>query len=187
MFVSISALSLLWLAWLVSWLLASRWSGQTVARQSAGSRIAQSVPIWAGALLLFRAPGGVWERSLVPTNPWVHTGALLLAVLGFALTWWARIHLGRLWSGAVTLKADHAIVRSGPYALTRHPIYTGLLLAVLATVLDRDTVAALVGFGLIVLGLVLKLRQEEAILRSKFGSAYDVYAMDVPALIPHAW
>ena len=138
---------------------------------SPGSRILQSVPIWIGALLLFRSPDGVLATPIVLPFAWMHALALLLAALGFALTWWARIHLGRMWSGAVTLKEEHAPVRSGPYALMRHPIYTGLLLAVLATALDRDTFAAVLGFGLILLGLFLKLRQEEGFLRSKFGIA----------------
>ena len=111
----------------------------------------------------------------------------MLATLGFAFTWWARIHLGRFWSAAVTLKADHTLIRSGPYAITRHPIYTGLLLAVLATALARGSLSGLLGFGLILLGLVLKLRQEEQFLNTQFGSAYDAYKKDVPALIPRLW
>jgi protein-S-isoprenylcysteine O-methyltransferase Ste14 len=117
----------------------------------------------------------------------VESIALLLAALGFALTWWARIHLGRFWSAAVTLKAEHTLIRSGPYALTRHPIYTGLLLALLATAVARDSLGSLIGAGLILLGLVLKLRQEEQFLKAQFGAAYDAYKKDVPTLIPRPW
>jgi protein-S-isoprenylcysteine O-methyltransferase Ste14 len=112
---------------------------------------------------------------------------LLFAALGFGLTWWARINLGRFWSGTVTLKADHTLIRSGPYSLTRHPIYTGLLIAVLATALDNGSLAGLIGFGFIMLGLVLKLRQEEQFLTGQFGAAYDTYKKEVPALIPGLW
>jgi protein-S-isoprenylcysteine O-methyltransferase Ste14 len=154
-------LSLLWLVWLLSWLLASAWTTKTVTVQSTRSRLAQSLPIWIGAILLFGPPGRMLAIPLLRPTAWIRGIALPLAALGFMFTWWARIHLGRFWSAAVTLKAEHALIRSGPYALTRHPIYTGLLVALLATALARDSVAGLLGFGLILLLLVLKLRQEE--------------------------
>jgi len=113
--------------------------------------------------------------------------AVGVAAVGFAYAWWARIHLGRLWSSTVTLKADHAIVRSGPYALTRHPIYTGLLLAVIATAVVEHTVGAVIGTGFMITGFVVKLRQEEHLLTQHFGAAYDAYRRDVPALVPRPW
>lgn len=184
---SFSPLSLLWLAWIVSWFLASRWTATTVAQQSARSRILQSLPIWIGAFLLFRPAPGMLATPLFRPPSWTGWFAFAMAALGFALTWWARIHLGRFWSAAVTLKANHALIRSGPYALTRHPIYTGILVALLATLLDRDSLGALLGFALILLGLVLKLRQEEQVLTGRFGAAYDTYKRDVSALIPWVW
>jgi protein-S-isoprenylcysteine O-methyltransferase Ste14 len=184
-FSSISPLSLLWLGWLVSWLLASGWTAKTVAQQSAVSRIAQSLPIWIGAILLFRSPtGGSTLFRSPPSSGWI---AVVLAAVGLGLTWWARINLGRFWSGTVTLKAEHRLVRSGPYSVTRHPIYTGLLVALLATALDHDSLAGLIGFGFILLGLVLKLRQEEQFLEGQFREAYDAYKKEVPALIPGVW
>ena len=187
MFSSFSALSLLWVAWLISWLLASGWTTKTVTVQSPGSRIAQSLPIWMGAIVLFRQPGGMLATQVFPSLRWMGWVALPLASVGLALTWWARIQLGRFWSAAVTLKAEHTLIRSGPYAITRHPIYTGLLLALLATALARNSVAGLLGVGLILLGLVLKLRQEERFLKAQFGAEYDAYKQDVPALIPRPW
>src|SRR5262249_17077424 len=105
--------------------------------------------------------------------------------LGFAV--WARVHLGRFWSGTVTLKADHALIRTGPYALTRHPIYTGLLSAFTGTALGRDSVAGLLGLGLRVAALVVKLHQEERPLRGHCGPAYQQYQAEVPALLPRPW
>ena len=180
----LSSLAALWLAWLLSWFLASGWTTRTVTQQSAGARILQSVPVWIGAILLIRTSRDLLVTPFFQSRPWIGWIAVVLAMLGFAFTWWARIHLGRLWSAAVTLKADHTLIRSGPYAITRHPIYTGLLLAVLATALARGSLSGLLGFGLILLGLVLKLRQEEQFLHTQFGSAYDAYKKDVPALVP---
>lgn len=114
---------------------------------------------------------------------------LLAAVvfLGFVWAWWARVHLGRLWSGVVTLKVDHVIVRSGPYRFTRHPIYSGILLALLATAAIRDNAAAILGWCLALAGFVIKLKQEERLLHLERGAEYDAYRRDVPALVPFPW
>ena len=186
---SFTCLAIIWSGWLVSWLLAARWTAKTVARQSIGSRLAQSGLLWGGAALLFLRPtgSGFLTRSPYPLAAWVGWSGVALTVLGLGFTSWARVHLGRFWSGAVTLKAEHALVRSGPYALTRHPIYTGLLLAMTGTALALNSVAAVVGLGLFVVGVVLKVRQEEGLLSEHFGAAYRVYRAEVPALVPGLW
>ena len=186
---SFTCLAIIWSGWLVSWLLAARWTAKTVARQSISSRLAQSGLLWGGAALLFLRPtgSGFLTRSPYPLAAWVGWSGVALTVLGLGFTGWARVHLGRFWSGAVTLKAEHALVRSGPYALTRHPIYTGLLLAMTGTALARNSVAAVVGLGLFAVGVVLKVRQEEGLLTEHFGAAYRVYRAEVPALVPGLW
>jgi len=85
----------------------------------------------------------------------------------------------------VTLKTEHRIIKTGPYSITRHPIYTGMLLALVGMVLVRDTVVGLIGFAFIATGFVLKLRHEERMLTEHFGDDYRVYRQEVPALIPH--
>lgn len=177
----------LWIAWLASWFLAAGWTATTVTQQSSGSRLLQSLPIWVGAWLIARTPNGVLASPIYPRQAWVAWAAVGLAALGLAFTWWARLHLGRLWSAAVTIKAEHRLVRSGPYGVTRHPIYTGILLAILASALQRDAAVALLGFLLVTLGLTIKLQQEEQFLSSKFGAAYETYRHDVPALVPRLW
>jgi protein-S-isoprenylcysteine O-methyltransferase Ste14 len=108
-----------------------------------------------------------------------------VAIAGFAFTWWARLHLGRLWSSSVTRKADHHVVETGPYAIVRHPIYTGLLFAIAATVGMRASLATLAAAFLIVSGIYVKARLEEEFLRAELGAdAYDAYARRVPMLIP---
>jgi protein-S-isoprenylcysteine O-methyltransferase Ste14 len=157
--------------------------------QSTRDRLRQSFFMWAGAVLLFfhgRSLGPLFQ-PLFPAAHWVEWTGGALAAAGLALTWWARIHLGRQWSAAVTLKENHVLVRSGPYAITRHPIYTGLLLALAATALVVRTGPALLGLALLVAGLVLKLRQEERFLSSHFGEAYRDYQARVPALVPGIW
>ena len=104
---------------------------------------------------------------------------------GLALTWWARIHLGRLWSSAITRKEKHRLVATGPYGFVRHPIYTGLIIALLATAATEATPGALFGAVLIALGLWVKARAEERFLLSELGpEAYESYRRRVPMLIP---
>jgi len=104
---------------------------------------------------------------------------------GLALTWWARIHLGRLWSSAITRKEEHRLVETGPYEYVRHPIYTGLIIALLATAASEATPVAALGAVLIALGLWLKARTEERFLLTELGpDAYESYRRRVPMLVP---
>jgi protein-S-isoprenylcysteine O-methyltransferase Ste14 len=109
---------------------------------------------------------------------------LALTILGLGFAVWARVHLGRFWSGMVTLKKDHELIRSGPYAFVRHPIYTGLLTAAAGTALARGTLAALMALGLVGVACWLKIRAEEKLLTNHFGDAYRDYRRQVAALIP---
>jgi protein-S-isoprenylcysteine O-methyltransferase Ste14 len=195
------AIAMAWAVWVVSWFLAAGWSRKTVKR--AGQR-AERLHLWvtlAGFVMI------LWTRDN-PADPsreqwafggrgydllklWVtppDVGWLLfgLTVLGFLFCWWARLHLGRLWSGTVTRKADHHIVDTGPYRLVRHPIYTGLILAAAATALEKGSYVAMAGAALVALGFWIKARLEERFLRAELGAeAYDGYAARTPMLIPH--
>src|SRR5262245_26929000 len=165
-----SFVNLLWILWLASWVLASLWTARTVVQQSSTARLTHGVFIWAGALLLFGRPAWLEAllRPLFPASAWTAWVGVVLCASGLAFAGWARVYLGRCWSSAVTLKADHALIRDGPYALTRHPIYTGLLLALMGTALARDSVAGLIGLGLLLAGILVKIRQEERILLDHF-------------------
>src|SRR5437762_11835019 len=157
------ALRILWWTWRAGGRLASPWTARTVARDSARARLAHGLLWLAGAILLLarHESFGILLTPLFPPAAAIAWTGVALAGVGFAYTWWARLHLGRFWSGAVTLKADHVLVRDGPYAWTRHPIYTGLLLAFVGTALQRDTLGALLGLALLVAGVLVKARQEE--------------------------
>ena len=106
-------------------------------------------------------------------------------MVGLVFTWWARIHLGRLWSSSVTKKADHRIVDTGPYAIVRHPIYTGVLVAIYATAAMKGAPLSLVGAIVMTWGFATKARLEERFLREQLGAqAYDSYRRRVPMLLP---
>jgi protein-S-isoprenylcysteine O-methyltransferase Ste14 len=107
-----------------------------------------------------------------------------LCFAGFAFCWWARIHLGRLWSAFVTLKSDHRIVDTGPYGIVRHPIYTGIILATVALAVVKGTAYAAAGALLVIIGFWVKARFEEGFLRKQLGAeTYDDYCRRVPMLI----
>ena len=108
-----------------------------------------------------------------------------LVLAGISFTWWARIHLGRFWSNAITRKEGHQVIDTGPYGLVRHPIYTGLIFGMLVTGVAVGTVTAMLGAVLISLGMSLKARMEEGFLTAELGAdAYGSYCRRVPMLIP---
>lgn len=112
-------------------------------------------------------------------------GCAALALGGFALVSWARLHLGGLWSSRVTRKEDHKLIDSGPYAFVRHPIYAGLLLASVALLGISGRTFGVMGFSFVAVGLLLKARLEEQFLREELGpDIYGAYAKRVPMLVP---
>jgi len=179
-------LALIWIAWAVSWVVGSFFSGRTEKRVMTGDSLAFHLPIIVGAVLM--TP---WTAQILGERPlWnVGKGGIyfleVLTVAGTLFTWWARIHLGRFWSNAITRKEDHRVIDTGPYGLVRHPIYTGLIGAMLATGIAVGTITTLLGALLITFGLWRKARMEEGFLTIELGAdAYGSYCRRVPMLIP---
>jgi protein-S-isoprenylcysteine O-methyltransferase Ste14 len=175
-----------WSVWMVFWGVAAFWSARTEKRRSGPGVWAYRALVTVGAVLLWHrtserlGAGRLWHVG--------YAGAYALAGLAFAFilfTFWARLHLGPLWSGSITRKEGHQLIETGPYALVRHPIYTGIIGAVLASALAISTWPALAGFALITTGLWMKARLEEQFLATELGAdAYKVYRRRVPMLIP---
>ena len=176
----------IWAGWFASWMAASFWSARTEKRARTWETWIYRSTICVGVILI--AP---WTAQALGEKPiWEvgHNAAYALAgviVAGLALTWWARIHLGRLWSSAITRKEEHRLIDTGPYAFMRHPVYTGLITALLATAVTEATLLAFVGAAIVALSLRLKARAEERFLTSELGSdAYEAYRRRVPMLFP---
>ena len=111
------------------------------------------------------------------------TGAVLTAVgVGFAI--WARHHIGRNWSGQVTIRREHELIRTGPYAHIRHPIYTGLIVAVAGTAIVIGEHRALTALALILLGFTFKGKREESMLENRFGPAFEEYRRRTGFFLP---
>ena len=176
----------LWLLWLLYWVLAARGNKETARQESAGSRMLHHAPLIAGGVLLAlpHVVGPALEQRFhAHTFGWFLIGlALVVAGLGFSIA--ARVHLGGNWSGTVTLKKGHELVQSGPYALVRHPIYTGLLLALIGTAIAIDRWRAIAGLALLLAGIGYKITVEERFMREQFGDAYARYRGRVKALVP---
>jgi protein-S-isoprenylcysteine O-methyltransferase Ste14 len=84
----------------------------------------------------------------------------------------------------VTLKLDHNLTRTGPYRLVWHPIYTGLLTAILGSAIATAEWRGVVALVLITLSFLRKIVVEERFLTAQFGDAYAPYRAEVPALVP---
>ena len=97
---------------------------------------------------------------------------------------WARFYIGQNWSSAVTIKIGHELIRTGPYAWVRHPIYSGLLLAMIGTALACRETRGLLAIVLLWLGFWIKSRMEEGFMRKAFGPEYQEYSRSTGALIP---
>jgi protein-S-isoprenylcysteine O-methyltransferase Ste14 len=179
-------IGLVWFAWAVYWLASSIRIKAAVRRESTAARLAHVIPLLVGAMLIgwHDMPWGVLNLRLWPHSLLAYGIGLALLVAGLAFAVWARVHLGRNWSGSVTVKEGHELIRSGPYAYVRHPIYTGLITAVLGTAIISGTLRAALGLVIITVSLVRKLRTEEAFMRDTFPGEYQRYCAQVPALLP---
>lgn len=182
-----AAVLALWLLWVAYWVRSSRAVKPVMRKESEASRRYQSIPMIAGGLLVALPDLGlpVFDaRYLASGQPALFAAALAIVVAGLLFTVWARVFLGNNWSVSVTLKTGHELVRGGPYALVRHPIYTGGLLAIAGSALAGGQWRGLLGLALVAGSLIYKIKLEERWLGEHFGNPYAQYQADVPALIP---
>lgn len=179
----------MWAAWLAYWWIASRDVKQTARREPIASRLAHIVPLVFAGWLLGRSATGtplvpwLYER-FVPYSEGVYLAGALATLAGLLFTVWARLTLGRNWSGIVTVKKEHQLITTGPYRWVRHPIYTGLLLAFLGSALARGEWRGLVATVIVLAAFWRKLRLEEQWMREMFPDAYEAYAKRVAPLVP---
>jgi protein-S-isoprenylcysteine O-methyltransferase Ste14 len=174
-----------WICWgvfVVVWIV-----GAVLARQR-GPTLGRRRDVWptvAGfvAVAIVKSPGS-WWRPLTVGAPWLRLAGLVLLAVATTGAIWARFALGRMWSSSARISEHHALRTSGPYGVTRHPIYTAILGMVAATALTQ-------GFGrwaalfLVVLFLVIpRVRDEERLLGNEFPDEYERYRSRVPQLLP---
>ena len=181
------AIGLLWLCWLAYWMAAARDAKPTRRIESTGSRLGHVLPLALAAWMLGARtlPGGFLGGKIVEPVAALPMLGVALVAAGLAFSAWGRHYLGRNWSGIVTVKENHELVRGGPYRLVRHPIYSGLLLAFVGMALVRDEWRGIVAVAIAWLALWRKLLVEERFMIEQFGDAYRRFRADVPALVPN--
>lgn len=178
------AATILWAVWGVSWWLAAFWAGKRVAVALPSSYRGLLLVALAGYVALF-VENPFIRHPLWVVPAWLGWAMVALVGIGLALSWWARIHLGALWSAGIVRREGHRIVDSGPYALVRHPIYTAIITGAIGLAAVKATPLSLAGAVLIALGFGLKARVEERFLGVELGEAdYAAYRARVPMLVP---
>jgi len=174
-----------WVLWVASWIAAAIWSDPAASRPAAREELLYRAVTVGGVALLaagHRLDHGARLWRLGQPAQW---GLVAIIVIGLAFAWQARLYLGRLWSSSVTRKADHRVIDTGPYAVVRHPIYTGIIAALYATAIWKADAFGIAGALLMTIAFWLKARLEERFLREQLGAeAYDSYRRKVPMLAP---
>jgi protein-S-isoprenylcysteine O-methyltransferase Ste14 len=193
-----SAIYIPWDVWALTWIVAALWSARTVKRPKRSGEVLYRILTLCGFILLLAPllrhvsghyeivnwPGVLGKKFWTPPLAvgWAMVG---VATAAFLFAWWARIYLGRLWSGSITRKEGHNVVDTGPYGIVRHPIYTGIIAAAIATAVAIGGLHAILGAVLLIAGYWLKARLEERFLRAELGAeTYDSYRRRVPMLVP---
>ena len=164
------------------------WSRRTEKRDSIAAELAFRAFFYFGVILLFVFPLSghqIAQEELWRFRDLVNWILAMLTAAGLAFTWWARIQLGSLWSDQVVRKVGHHVIDTGPYSLVRHPIYSGLIFAALATAIQQGTWLGLFGVAIFAAAFYVKALREERFLRRELGEdAYDAYARKTPMLVP---
>jgi protein-S-isoprenylcysteine O-methyltransferase Ste14 len=182
-------LSLLWMGIFLLWMITAFTSKQTMRSRSEGpSRIAVWI-VWIAWWLLFTHGFNTepLKSRFIPMTPAAAYIGLSITIAGLGLSVWARFYLGKNWSGLIEVKEGHELMRSGPYAIVRHPIYSGFMLATLGTAIAYGELSGLIAFVLILAAWGYKARLEEKAMIEQFGAEYETYRHNVKGLIPFIW
>jgi protein-S-isoprenylcysteine O-methyltransferase Ste14 len=172
-----------WAVFILYWEAAAKNSSPAKVSESRKSRRVHELLLNVGLLLLIIPVPGLRQRFLPDAAPVVWTG-LSIQTVALVLGIWARRVLGAHWSGEITIKVDHQLIRSAPYRLVRHPIYTAWLGMFAATAIVSGQIHALLGFAMAAFAYRRKIRMEEANLRNAFGADYEAYRRETWALVP---
>lgn len=176
-----------WWSFAAYWLISALWVRKTKVMESPISRVLH-LSLCTGALLIFAFRDALprpltWQ--LWPRNEFTFWAGAVVMLAGLAFAVWARIHLGRFWSGSITLKEGHRLIRSGPYRFVRNPIYTGIITGVAGTVITLGEACGLVALVIFFFACVWKIQREQRLLAGEFGEEYADYCRTVPALVPY--
>jgi protein-S-isoprenylcysteine O-methyltransferase Ste14 len=175
-----------WAAFGVYWVAAGVTSQKSQTRESPAYRFVRLGILTLVFLLLFwsRTAIGILGGRFLPAVSAISYLGFTAALVGLVVALWARIHLGQYWSDKVVLKVDHQLIRSGPYAHMRHPIYSGVLLGVLGTALVLEEWRGLLAFVLLLTNYSIKAKKEERILATRFSDEFREHQRQAGFLLP---
>jgi protein-S-isoprenylcysteine O-methyltransferase Ste14 len=176
----------LWMIFGLYWLVSALKRKKTKQRESWGQRLIYVLPLAFGFYFLFRANVhyGWLSQRFLPDVAAAQIAGVLLTAAGVGIACWARYHLGTNWSGTVTLKEGHELIRSGPYRAIRHPIYTGILLALLGTAIAVGEVRALLAVAIAWASFYIKASREESFLSKEFGAGFEEHQRHTGMFLP---
>jgi protein-S-isoprenylcysteine O-methyltransferase Ste14 len=179
------SIAVCWLAFAAVWLITANYNATRAPEQVRRAGFGAVVgPVLVVAFLLRVAvPRADWQ-SVTFYAPWARFLGLAILLAGTALTLWARFVLGLMWSAMPAVKEGHQLRTSGPYAITRHPIYTGLLSMLLGSLLVAGGGPWIVPFPVALVLIEIKIRAEERLMTGQFPEDYPRYRRRVPQLIP---
>ena len=184
-----NAAGLLWLAVFILWAILRLTTKKTVGSHSDARAQVSVWFVWLAWLILFNRnlrPGVLGERFF-PVSPAINAIGMALTIVGLGFAVWARFAIGRNWGAMITVQEDHKLIQQGPYAIVRHPIYSGFMLATLGTALILGEFGGLISVVLIVLAWGYKAHMEESFMIEQFGTEYEDYRHRVKGLIPGIW
>ena len=169
------AIQSLWLALLAYWLISALQIKRAKQIERPASRfLRMALTVFVFAFLFSPSARINWlGKRFIPQSEAIAVIGAIITALGVALAIWARSTLGKNWSAAVTLKESHELIRSGPYARIRHPIYSGVILGLLGTALAIGEWRALIAVAVLFASYFIKSRKEEALLAREFGPAFQ--------------
>jgi protein-S-isoprenylcysteine O-methyltransferase Ste14 len=176
----------LWTVLAVVWFV--MWFGMKKAkkRENWGERAQHGLLVILGFWLLFEGSWSLgWlDNRVVPNVPLAWAAGLALTAVGIGIAIWARLSLGSNWSGMVTLKTDHVLVRKGLYRWIRHPIYTGILLGMIGSAIVRGHLRCWVGVAVVLAAFYFKALREERFLREEFGAGFEEHSRQTGMFLP---
>jgi protein-S-isoprenylcysteine O-methyltransferase Ste14 len=176
---------MLWAALACYWLISAQFVKKSLKRESGWQRIAYTVCVLLAFSLLFAdLPIPFLYRPFLLQSEYWKVGGLILCVAGLLFALSARIYLGENWSGRITIKENHELIQSGPYRVTRNPIYTGFLLAFCGCSMTLGLVKGYLGILMLIACLLIKISKEEKYMQEKFGEDFKLYRTKVKRLIP---
>jgi protein-S-isoprenylcysteine O-methyltransferase Ste14 len=176
----------LWISFTIYWLVSALKRKKTKQRESISHRLTYILPIVVVFWVLYNPRFALeWVGTyFVPHTLEVQWAGVAVMAFGLGIACWARVHLGTNWSGTVTLKEGHELIRTGPYRNIRHPIYTGILIGFLGFAVIGGQVRGLIGMAVVWLSFYIKARREEKFLAQEFGPKFEEHTQHTGMFLP---